>query len=71
MIEGRDIVLEFANRSKKPIPVNIKYMWVDGEQAVKLFDKVNDLRDKHAKIRELYRALKPYAIAGLKMGAAL
>ncbi len=71
MLAGRDIVVDYSNRTGKPIPINLRYFWVNGEDAIQIFDLVLEQHDNSFVLREIYTIIKPYALLGLKLGIGL
>lgn len=68
MLEGEAVLLDYAKRSTKPIPDNIQIMWANGRDAMRLFDKAQELHDRTIKLSRIYETVKPYAALGFRLG---
>jgi len=61
MREGRLIVLEYAERTGKPVPENIIKMWADGSVVIASVDKAILTNNRLIKAKSIYETVKPLA----------
>lgn len=63
MEAGRAAVLEYRERTGKPVPAEIQQMWIDGAVVVSRVESAIKANDRLMKAKEVYDTMKP--IAGL------
>lgn len=61
MAEGKAAVIEYSERTDKPIPENIVNMWRDGAEVIGIVDKAIASNDRLKKAKLIYDSVKPLA----------